>query len=200
MFRLAALLFMAVPLLSQTGQTTKPSFDVVSIKPSAPNAMGMRGGGTRGNRYTMTGATDRVLLQQGYREASDGPGQLQLVGEPNWTDSDRYDIQATVDCSGGVLAREQVQLMIQSMLEDRFQLPESAHGNARATHLQPGRWEGRSENQALGRSNATATRRRSGPAMWSGAGYAATASATSTASRRDQEGLSLPRSICPEGP
>jgi uncharacterized protein (TIGR03435 family) len=37
-------------------------------------------------------------------------------------DSDRWDIQATADCSGGVLSREQLQLMIQSMLEDRFQL------------------------------------------------------------------------------
>jgi len=121
-FRLAALLFMAVPLLSQTAQTTKPSFDVVSIKPSEPNAMGMRGGGTRGNRYTMTGANLRMLLQQGYREATDGPSQLQIINPPSWIDADRYDIQATVDCSGGILAREQVQLMIQSMLEERFQL------------------------------------------------------------------------------
>jgi uncharacterized protein (TIGR03435 family) len=91
--------------------------------------MGMRGGGTRGNRYTMTGATLRMLLQQAYRETTDGPGQLQVIGAPNWIDSDRYDIQATVDCSGGILAREQVQLMIQSMLEDRFQL--KAHTETR---------------------------------------------------------------------
>src|SRR5262249_17917423 len=48
--------------------------------------------------------------------------QLQIVGGPSWIDSDRYDIQAKADCSGGVLSREQTQLMVQSMLEDRFQL------------------------------------------------------------------------------
>ena len=37
-------------------------------------------------------------------------------------DSDRYDIDAKADCSGGTLTREQLQLMIQSMLQDRFQL------------------------------------------------------------------------------
>src|SRR5215470_10115772 len=37
-------------------------------------------------------------------------------------DSDRYDIQAKADCSGGALPREQMQLMLQSMLEDRFEL------------------------------------------------------------------------------
>jgi uncharacterized protein (TIGR03435 family) len=37
-------------------------------------------------------------------------------------DTDRYDVQATVDCSGGVVSRQQFQLMIRSMLEDRFQL------------------------------------------------------------------------------
>ena len=33
-----------------------------------------------------------------------------------------YDIQATANCSGGALSPEQIQLMVQSMLEDRFQL------------------------------------------------------------------------------
>src|SRR5690349_2351936 len=86
-----------IPLLSQTA---KPSFDVVSIKPSAPNAMGIRGGGARGNRYTMSNATLRMLLQSGYSRIAPGvpPTQLQIVGGPNWMDSDRFDIQATVDC------------------------------------------------------------------------------------------------------
>ena len=112
-----------IPLLSQTSQTPKPSFDVVSIKPSAPTPTGIRGGGgARGNRYSTSNATLRSLLQQAYRLASEGPGQLQIIGAPNWIDSDRYDVQATVDCSGGVISREQLQLMLQSMLEDRFEL------------------------------------------------------------------------------
>ena len=113
-----------IPLFSQATPEKKPSFDVISIKPTAPNQNGFRGGGPRGDRYTMSGATLRMLLQNAYLRQSTGSplAQLQIFGGPNWMDSDRYDIQATADCSGGVLSREQVQLMIHSMLEERFQL------------------------------------------------------------------------------
>jgi uncharacterized protein (TIGR03435 family) len=121
---IASFAFAVVPLLSQTSPAQKPSFEVISIKPSAPNPGGIRGGGARGDKYTMSGANLRMLLQNAYqRPSTGGPlGQLQIIGGPNWIDSDRYDIQATADCSGGVLSREQVQLMVQSMLEERFQL------------------------------------------------------------------------------
>jgi uncharacterized protein (TIGR03435 family) len=121
---IAALAFAVIPLLSQTNPSPKPSFEVISIKPSAPNPSGIRGGGARGDRYTMAGSTLRMLLQNAYqRPSTGGPlGQVQIVGGPNWIDSDRYDIQATADCSRGALSREQVQLMVQSLLEERFQL------------------------------------------------------------------------------
>src|SRR5215475_10328300 len=123
---IAALGVAALPLSSQTSSGKKPSFEVVSIKPSAPLGPGpiRIGGGARGDRYTMSSATLRMLLQQAYSKNSNaGPGgQIQLVGGPSWMDSDRYDIQATADCSGGVLSREQLQLMIQTMLQDRFQM------------------------------------------------------------------------------
>jgi uncharacterized protein (TIGR03435 family) len=120
---IAAFAFAVIPLLSQT-TPAKPSFEVVSIKPSQPN-LGIRGGGPRGDRFTMSGATLKMLLQIGYgRPNSNGfpGGQLQVIGGPNWIDSERYDIQAKADCSGGALSRAQLQLMVQSMLEDRFQL------------------------------------------------------------------------------
>jgi uncharacterized protein (TIGR03435 family) len=120
---IAAFAFAVIPLLSQT-TSIKPSFEVVSIKPSPPN-LGIRGGGPRGDRFTMSGASLKMLLQIAYgRSNSNGlPNrQLQVIGGPNWIDSDRYDIQAKADCSGGALSREQLQLMMQSMLEDRFQL------------------------------------------------------------------------------
>ena len=37
-------------------------------------------------------------------------------------DSDRFDVEAKADCSRGPVAYDQMQLMIQSMLESRFQL------------------------------------------------------------------------------
>src|SRR2546421_11566395 len=122
-FMTAAFAFAVIPLLSQTAPNPKPAFEVISIKPSAPN-LGLRGGGPRGDRYSMVGATLKMLLQTAYSRPSSGglPAQLQVIGGPNWIDTDRYDIQATADCSGGALSREQTQLMVQSMLEDRFQL------------------------------------------------------------------------------
>lgn len=114
--------FLAAVTLGQT-VVPKPSFEVVSIKPSDPN-LNIRGGGPRGgDRYTMTGATLRMLVQQAYSNPSAPPGSMiEIVGGPNWMDSDRYNIEAKADCSGGVLSRDQLVLMIQSMLEDRFQL------------------------------------------------------------------------------
>jgi uncharacterized protein (TIGR03435 family) len=112
----------AIPLLSQTAP--KPSFEVVSIKPRGANAP--RGGGApAGDRYAVSNITLRMLLQRAYLHQPSGPPvteQPQIVGAPSWMDSDRYDIHAAADCSGGVLSPGQVDLMLQSMLEDRFQL------------------------------------------------------------------------------
>jgi uncharacterized protein (TIGR03435 family) len=37
-------------------------------------------------------------------------------------ESERYDVQAKADCSGGAVSREQMQLMVRSLVEERFQL------------------------------------------------------------------------------
>jgi len=79
-------------------------------------------------------ATLRMLLQNAYERRSTTPvPPLQIVGAPSWIDSDRWDIEATANCSGGALSREQVQLMVRSMLEDRFQL--KAHMETREGHV-----------------------------------------------------------------
>jgi len=127
----AALSLSVARLLSQTPQQ-KPSFDVVSIKPSPPLGTGpLRIGGAQGDRFTMNNATLRLLLQMAYQQAGNTSlsGQLQIVGGPGWMDSERYDVQAKADCSGGTLPRERLQLMVQSLLEDRFQL--KAHRETR---------------------------------------------------------------------
>jgi uncharacterized protein (TIGR03435 family) len=120
---IAAATFAALPLLSQTSPNPKLSFEVISIKPAAPLQTGYIGGGPRGDRYTMTSSTLRMLLQSAYQRPSNtATAAIQIVGAPNLVDSYRYDIQATANCGGGALSREQVQRMVQSMLEDRFQL------------------------------------------------------------------------------
>src|SRR5262245_37020289 len=121
---IVALTVAVVPAVPATG-APEPALQGVSIKPNAAER-GIRGGGPRGDRLTLTGASLRMVLQMAYQRTggNGGPlgGQLQIVGGPNWMDSDRYDIQAKADCSGGALPREQMQLMLQSMLEDRLQL------------------------------------------------------------------------------
>ena len=112
-----AFAFAVMPLLSQTESPKKPSFEVISIKPSPPGN-GPRGIlGFRGDRFTMNGATVRMLLQFAYRRRND-----QMIGGPSWIDYDRFDVQAKADCNGGALSQDQMQLMLQSLLEDRFQL------------------------------------------------------------------------------
>jgi uncharacterized protein (TIGR03435 family) len=120
-----------IPLLSQTPETKKPAFEVTSVKPSPPAGFGFstRGGGPRGNRFAMTGATLRMLLQFAYRGPTvqpgvPGPGLMnnQIVGAPSWIDSDRFDIQATAGTDSSTIPPDRMQLMVQSLLEDRFQL------------------------------------------------------------------------------
>jgi uncharacterized protein (TIGR03435 family) len=128
----ATLSLSAARLLSQAPQE-KPSFEVISIKPSPPLGTGgpLRLGGAQGDRFTMNGATLRLLLQMAYQRAGNTSlsGALQIIGGPAWMDSERYDVQTKTDCSGGTLPRERLQLMVQSLLEDRFQL--KAHRETR---------------------------------------------------------------------
>jgi uncharacterized protein (TIGR03435 family) len=129
----AAAFALAVARLSSQTPGQKPSFDVISIKPSPPLGTGplRLGGGPQGDRFTMNSATLRMLLQMAFQRAGNTSlaGQLQIVGGPSWMDSERYDIQAKTDCSGGTFSRDRLQLMVQSMLEDRFKL--KAHQETR---------------------------------------------------------------------
>src|SRR5436305_11259812 len=96
-----ALIVIGTPLLSQTPVPAKTSFEVISIKPSANN--GIRLVVPRGERYMMTGVRLRLLLTQAYQKLVNGltAGELQIIGGPSWIDADRYDIEATSNCSGG---------------------------------------------------------------------------------------------------
>jgi len=120
-FFAAALSCVVIPVLSQNKPpAAKPSFEVTSIKPSGPRGGG--GGRTlRGGRLSMPGATLRSLLVYGYS----GNTTLMndhIIGGPAWIDSDRFDVQAKIDCDAGQVGAIEVKLMIQSMMEDRFQL------------------------------------------------------------------------------
>jgi uncharacterized protein (TIGR03435 family) len=99
----------AFALFAQPG--TRPKFEVASIKPSMERGfMAVR---PLPGRLTAT-ATVRVLMQNAYAMQP-----FQIVGGPDWINSERYGIEAKAD---GDASRAQMFLMLQSLLEDRFHL------------------------------------------------------------------------------
>jgi uncharacterized protein (TIGR03435 family) len=92
-------------------------FEAASIKPSAPMGMGMMKVGMQmlpGGRVSMSGVTAKLLIQQAY-----GVRDFQIVGGPSWLGTERYDITAKPE---GTANQDQVKVMIQALLADRFKL------------------------------------------------------------------------------
>jgi uncharacterized protein (TIGR03435 family) len=97
-----------------------PTFEVASIKPSAPQQAGrfmMRQRGGPGTpdptQYSVEGFPLSRVIMQAY-----GVQSYQISG-PSWIDSERYDIVAKVPPG---TTKEQFQLMLQSLLAERFKL------------------------------------------------------------------------------
>jgi uncharacterized protein (TIGR03435 family) len=104
-------------LAAQTAPPTA-AFEVASIKPnkSGPGSI-QRAGLQPGDRVTMTNVTLRILIQIAY------PGPSEIVGGPSWIGSgpsgDRFDVNAKAELAS---SREQLQLMLRTLLADRFKL------------------------------------------------------------------------------
>jgi uncharacterized protein (TIGR03435 family) len=97
-----------------TAESSKPlAFEVASVKPnkSGEVRMGMQAlpGGFRAINVTV-----RLLLRTAYRIQDS-----QLTGGPDWLDSDRFDIVAK---SEGNASSDQLSLMLQALLADRFKV------------------------------------------------------------------------------
>jgi len=108
----SALILLSVGVWSVFAQTAaRPQFDVASIKPSfSERVMNVR---ALPGRLTAD-ASLQVLIQYAY-----GIQPFQVVGGPSWLMSERYQIDATADATA---SRDRMFLMLQSLLEDRFQL------------------------------------------------------------------------------
>jgi uncharacterized protein (TIGR03435 family) len=103
----------------QQAQAMVPqSFEVASIKPSAPQQAGIMRvtmGTSAGGRYTASGVTVKMLIQQAY-DLKD----YQISGGPSWISSERYDINAKAENPD--VSREQMRVLLQSLLAERFNL------------------------------------------------------------------------------
>ncbi len=102
-----------------------PSFAVVSVRPASPNE-DRSGGGTSPDSYRAERTTIKDVLAYAF-----GLGyEHELVDAPSWVTNDRFDIQGKLDDDqvAGLrkLSRddreEQMRLMAQSMLVERFHL------------------------------------------------------------------------------
>jgi uncharacterized protein (TIGR03435 family) len=109
------------------GQAGKPEFEVASVKPASrqDRVIGMF---TRpGGRITITLYTLKMLIHEAY-----GVQAFQISGGQQWTDEDRYDIEAKPPANSPsskyspanpkLPPPQEELLMLQSLLADRFKL------------------------------------------------------------------------------
>jgi uncharacterized protein (TIGR03435 family) len=92
-----------------------PSFDVATIKPSAPDAKG-KGFGFRGGHFVTFNTNVNDLIAFAY-----GLHSKQIVGGPDWFGVDLFDIEAKPDAEGRPNLK-QMGIMVQKLLTDRFKL------------------------------------------------------------------------------
>jgi hypothetical protein len=94
--------------------TPRPQFDVVSVKPNTGGERGVQIGAPSPGRFHAENVWLRFLVQVAWNVKD-----YQVSGGPGWAASDRYDIEATTVTKASF---EQMRLMLQTLLEDRFQL------------------------------------------------------------------------------
>jgi uncharacterized protein (TIGR03435 family) len=118
---LAAALTFAIAILPQIGGRTggvsqEPVFDVVSVKPNHSEAHWFTVNSMREKvgRFAATKISLKGLVALAY-----GQDEARILGGPAWLESERYDVEAKV---AGQPSRQQLLLMLQSLLADRFQL------------------------------------------------------------------------------
>ena len=107
-----------------SAQTAPPPFEVTSIR---PNRSGELQGAVffQPGRFVAKNATVKMLIAYAYAVKD-----FQISGGPSWIDSERFDITAKEDESVSVRRqklpwnqyREQLGMMVQAMLADRFHL------------------------------------------------------------------------------
>jgi bla regulator protein blaR1 len=98
---------------AQTVTTARPEFALTSVKPNKTGCCvegGVGNGGGGGRDVTL-----KFLLAFAYRLQ-----KFQISGGPKWIDSDRFDVEGKADDPKASF--DQLRLMLQSLLEDRFKL------------------------------------------------------------------------------
>jgi uncharacterized protein (TIGR03435 family) len=110
---------LAVGADAQTSAGKPLAFDAVSIKTSNP-ATGGRGVGPGGSlQFTAGRVVGRNVTARRIVLAAYHLTQFQLSGGPAWLDSDRFELDAKSEIPAD---KDQLRLMLQTLLVDRFKL------------------------------------------------------------------------------
>jgi uncharacterized protein (TIGR03435 family) len=106
----------ALIAFAQSPSETKTplTFDVISVKASAPDANGGMIRPTGSQRYVATNVPLRLMMKLMYRITDS-----QIVGAPAWMDNQRWDVEAKAEHPSNI---DQLHEMFQTLLADRFQL------------------------------------------------------------------------------
>jgi uncharacterized protein (TIGR03435 family) len=100
----------------------QPRFEIASVKVNKAND-GMVFQQGRNGRYTATAHSLGMLIRSAYQVQ-----EFQIIGGPDWMESDRFDINAkepdgeTLAAASGPDQPTRQQLMLRSLLEERFSL------------------------------------------------------------------------------
>lgn len=97
-----------------SAQTPKPTFEVASVKRNTSASSGWSAGMQKGGAYVATNVPLVRIVAAAYNL-----DLYRVVGGPDWIHGTRFDVNAK---AAGDLPAEQLRLMLQSLLEDRFKL------------------------------------------------------------------------------
>jgi bla regulator protein BlaR1 len=105
--------------------TSSPSFEVASVKLNRSGARNIMLNIRPGGRFIANNVPLKMLLEQAYQVKDS-----QLLGAPDWINSDHYDIEAKAEESTAAALekltpeqrKNQFMLMLQALLVDRFKL------------------------------------------------------------------------------
>lgn len=116
----AAITALAAPTLGGM-QSPPPQFDAVSIKPSHEIGGFIKLPAINGSEWRADNATADTFIAYAYDSARGAATAFdpRIINAPKWLATARYDVAAKIPSGVRV---EQVPLMVESMLADRFQL------------------------------------------------------------------------------
>ncbi len=112
---LAAAVLAVVTAAQSTSPAKPPAFEVASVKPNTSGDGRVLMSPQPGGRLNLVNVPLRLMIRNAYRVQD-----FQIVGGPDWLGTARFDVVAKAE--GGNPSQEELQLMLRSLLADRFKL------------------------------------------------------------------------------